>query len=180
MRHPGKTEDKINYKATFKLVFSLMKPHKLKFLAAFVYLIISTSINLANPIIIKYILDTAIPQKNKYALALAVLLYFGATILFLIANYLLSIKLITAGQLIITKLKNKMVNHLLNLDMSYYSKNPVGRLTARVESDTQALYELFTETAITIFKDIFMLGAVFTIMAFFNLKLTMILLPVFP
>ena len=180
MRHPGEIEDKINYKATFKLVFSLMKPHKLKFFAAFAYLIISTSINLANPIIIKYILDTAIPTKNKYALALAVLFYFINTVLFLIVNYLLAMKLIIAGQEIITKLKNKMVKHLLNLDMSYYSENPVGRLTARVESDTEALYQLFTETAVTIFKDIFMLGAVFTIMAFYNLKLTMILLPVFP
>ncbi|MCG2726669.1 MAG: ABC transporter ATP-binding protein/permease [Elusimicrobia bacterium] len=180
MRHPDEIEDKINYKATFKLVFSLMKPHKLKFIAAFAYLIISTSINLANPIIIKYILDTAIPTKNKYALLLAILFYFINTVLFLTVNYLLAMKLIIAGQKIITELKNKMVKHLLNLDMSYYSENPVGRLTARVESDTQALYELFTETAVTIFKDIFMLGAIFTIMAFFNLKLTMILLPVFP
>ncbi len=180
MRHPGEVEDKINYKTTFKLIFSLMKPHKLKFVAAFAYLIISTSINLANPIIIKYLLDTAIPDKNTYALALAVSLYFVNTILFLIVNYLLAMKLITAGQEIITTLKNKMLKHLLYLDMSYYSENPVGRLTARVESDTQALYELFTETAITMFKDVFMLGAVFTIMAFYNLKLTMILLPVFP
>ncbi len=181
MRHRGDiSEENINYKATFKLVFSLMKPYKLKFLTAFAYLLVSTSINLANPIIIKYILDTAIPDKNKYALLLAILLYFINTILFLIVNYLLAMKLITTGQEIITKLKNKMLKHLLSLDMSYYSKNPVGRLTARVESDTQALYELFTETAVTIFKDIFMLGAVFTIMAFFNLKLTMVLLPVFP
>ncbi|MBU2529467.1 MAG: hypothetical protein KKD35_00355, partial [Elusimicrobia bacterium] len=72
MRHPGEKEDNINYKATFKLVFSLMKPHKLKFISAFIYLIISTSINLANPIIIKYILDTAIPTGNKYALTLAI------------------------------------------------------------------------------------------------------------
>jgi ATP-binding cassette, subfamily B, multidrug efflux pump len=181
MRHRGDiSEEKINYKATFKMVFSLMKPYKLKFLAAFAYLLVSTSINLANPIIIKYILDTAIPDKNKHALLLAILLYFINTILFLIVNYLLAMKLITTGQEIITKLKNKMLKHLLSLDMSYYSKNPVGRLTARVESDTQALYELFTETAVTIFKDIFMLGAVFTIMAFFNLKLTMVLLPVFP
>lgn len=181
MRHRGGTlEDKINYKATFKLIFSLMKPYKLKFLAAFGYLLISTSINLANPIIIKYILDTAIPDKNKYALTIAISIYFLNTILFLIVNYLLAMKLITTGQEIITKLKNKILKHLLSLDMSYYSENPVGRLTARVESDTQALYELFTETAVTIFKDIFMLGAVFTIMAFFNLKLTMVLLPVFP
>ncbi|MCK4936947.1 MAG: hypothetical protein KAR84_08850, partial [Elusimicrobiales bacterium] len=158
MRHPGEVEDKINYKTTFKLIFSLMKPHKLKFVAAFAYLIISTSINLANPIIIKYLLDTAIPDKNTYALALAVSLYFVNTILFLIVNYLLAMKLITAGQEIITTLKNKMLKHLLYLDMSYYSENPVGRLTARVESDTQALYELFTETAITMFKDVFMLG----------------------
>ncbi len=180
MRHPGETEDNINYKATFKLVYSLMKPHKLKFFTAFAYLLISTSINLANPIIIKYILDTAIPTGNKYALSLAILLYFVNTIIFLVVAYLLTMKLIITGQEIITELKNKMLKHLLNLDMSYYSKNPVGRLTARVQSDTQALYELFTETAVTIFKDIFMLGAVFTIMAFYNLKLTMILLPVFP
>jgi len=176
----GDTKEKINYKATFRLLLGLMKTRKLEFTTAFLFLIISTLINLANPIVAKYIIDNAIPAKDLQHLYLAVGLYFVNSALFLLFNYFMSMRLIRTGQSIIVELKQRMLRHMLSLDLDFYSANQVGRLNARVQSDTGALYELFTETAVTIFKDIFTFLAVFAIMASYNLKLTLILMPVFP
>ena len=173
-------KEKINYKATFRLILGLMKTRKLEFAAAFAFLIVSTLINLANPIVAKYIIDTAIPAKNTRHLFMGAGLYFANSALFLFFNYFMSMRLIKTGQSIIVTLKQRMLSHMLSLDLDFYSANQVGRLNARVQSDTGALYELFTETAVTIFKDIFTFLAVFSIMAFYNLKLTFILMPVFP
>jgi ATP-binding cassette subfamily B protein len=173
-------KEKINYRATFKLVLGLIKPRRAEFAAAFAFLIASTLINLANPIVAKYIIDTAIPAKNQKHLLASAGFYFLNSVLFLLLNYLMSMRLIKTGQSITVELKQRMLKHMLSLDLSFYSANQVGRLNARVQSDTGALYELFTETAVTIFKDIFTFLAVFAIMAYYNLQLTMILLPVFP
>ena len=173
-------KEKINYKATFRLLLGLMKTRKPEFAAAFAFLIVSTLINLANPIVAKYIIDTAIPAKNPKHLYMAAGLYFANSALFLFFNYFMSMRLIRTGQSIIVEMKQRMLRHILSLDLDFYSANQVGRLNARVQSDTGALYELFTETAVTIFKDVFTFLAVFAIMGFYNLKLTLILMPVFP
>ncbi|OGR68499.1 MAG: hypothetical protein A2081_05760 [Elusimicrobia bacterium GWC2_61_19] len=173
-------KEKIDYRATFRLILSLMKPRKAAFALAFAYMAASTLISLANPIVAKYIIDTAIPAKDSRMLLLATAVFFGNTVLFLIFNYLLVLQLVRTGQDIMVSLKERMLSHMLGLDLDYYSANPVGRLTARVQSDTSTLYALFTNTAVTIFNDALMFLAVFGIMAFYNLKLTLVLLPVFP
>lgn len=173
-------KEKINYKATFKLIAGLIMPRKTEFFVAAAFLIVATLINLANPIVAKYIIDTAIPAKDQKHLFMAAGLYFSNSALFVLFNYFMSMRLIKTGQSLIVGLKERMLGHMLSLDLDFYSANQVGRLNARVQSDTGALYELFTGTAVTIFKDIFTFLAVFSIMAFHNLRLTLILLPVFP
>lgn len=174
------SKEKINYKAVFSLILGLIKPLKKEFAAAFFFLSAATAINLANPIVAKYIIDTAIPSKDQKSLFISAGIYFGNSVLFLFFSYLMSMRLVKTGQTIIVALKARMLRHMLTLDLDFYAKNQVGRLNARVQSDTGALYELFTETAVTIFKDLFMFLGVFAIMAYYNLKLTLILLPVFP
>ncbi|PIU19475.1 MAG: hypothetical protein COT18_07305, partial [Elusimicrobia bacterium CG08_land_8_20_14_0_20_59_10] len=173
-------KEKINYKATFRLVLGLIKPRKGAFALAFAYMVLSTLVSLANPIVAKYIIDTAIPARDGQALMLATGVFFANTLLFLVFNYLLMMQLVKTGQDIMVALKERMLGHMLGLDLEFYSANQVGRLTARVQSDTSTLYELFTNTAVTIFSDAFMFLAVFGIMAVYNLKLTLVLLPVFP
>jgi len=173
-------KETINYRSTFRLILGLIKPRRLEFAAAFAFLVAATLINLANPIVAKYIIDTAIPAKNTKHLFLAAGFYFFNSAAFLFFTYLLSMRLIKTGQRITVDLKERMLRHMLSLDLEFYSANQVGRLNARVQSDTSALYELFTGTAVTIFQDIFTFLAVFAIMSFYNLKLTMLLLPVFP
>lgn len=183
MHHEDFTEDKkeqINYKASFKLVLDLMLNQRRGFIIAFIYLIISTIIGLANPIFAKHILDVSIPQKDAHNLFLFTGFFTVNIFLSLCFNYLLYMQLVKTGQKIIVSLKKTMLAHILSLGMDFYSGYPVGRISARVQSDTSTLYELFTETAITIFKDVFMFFSVFGIMLFYNYKLTMILMPMFP
>ncbi|MEW6041696.1 MAG: ABC transporter transmembrane domain-containing protein, partial [Elusimicrobiota bacterium] len=116
--------EKINYRATFKLILSLMSPHKFKFMLAFSYLVLSTLLNLLNPIIAKFSIDTAIPSKNYLLLLIAITVYFVNSVFFLVFNYLMRMKLVKTGQEIIANLKNRMLRHMLALDLRFYSENP--------------------------------------------------------
>ena len=176
----GEKEERIDYRASFRLVSGLMRAHIGGFALAFIFLIFATAVNLVNPVLAKHILDGAIPSQDYFRLAVYSAIYAGNIFLSLVLNYLLYIQLVKTGQNLIVSLKKKLLDHLFSLGMDFYSENPAGRLSSRVQSDTGTLYELFTETAITIFKDIFMFISVFAIMLFFNFRLTMILMPVFP
>ncbi len=171
-------KEKIDYKSSFRLICSLLKPYKKNLYTAFFYLILSTGTSLLIPLLAKYAIDEGIKKKNLKYLLIIMSAYLINTLFFLLMNYLSSMKLIETGQDLILGLKKKLYDHLLNLDIDYYSKNPVGKIMARIQSDTSALYELFTQTVVSIFKDILLFIAIFVIMFYSNAKLAKILLPI--
>lgn len=173
-------KERINYRAAFSLLSGLIKDRKRPFAVAFAYMLGGTFASLLIPIIAKYVIDDALPAKDSGALLAAVGAYLATTLLFLYFNYLQVAQLAKAGQDLMVALKERLLAHMLSLDLQFYSSTPVGRLTARVQSDTSTLYALFTETVITIINDILLFAVVFGIMAFYNLKLTLVLIPAFP
>jgi len=173
-------KEKINYRATFRMLSGLILPEKRGFAFAFLWLLLSTALNLLSPIITKYIIDKAIPSKDAQLLVISAGVLFLNSMLFLGFNYLLQMRLIRTGQQIMTDLKKRMLGHMLALDLPFYAEFPVGRLTARVQADTSSLYELFTETTVTIFRDILMFVVTFGVMFYFSPRLTLIISSVFP
>jgi ATP-binding cassette subfamily B protein len=171
-------KEKIDYKSTFKLIYSISSEQRKDFVLAFLYLVFSTLFSLFTPILTKYAIDIAIKNNDIKKLFFFMSIYLLNSLLFLAFNYLSAVKLINTGQGLIFKLKNKIYKHLLDLDTDFYSQNPVGKIMARVQSDTSALYELFTETIVSIFKDILTFFAVFFIMYHYNAQLTRILFPI--
>ena len=173
-------KEQINYKAAFGLLSRLVLERKGPFAVAALYMTAATLLSLLIPVITKYIIDTALPAMNARGLLAAVGGYLGVTLLYLYFNYLQVAQLARAGQDTIVHLKRRLLRHMLSQDLEFYSATPVGRLTARVQSDTSTLYALFTNTVITILNDVLMFCVAFGVMFHFNRRLSMVLLPVFP
>lgn len=77
-------------------------------------------------------------------------------------------------------LRIKVFRHLEKLPMSYFDKNPVGRLVTRVTNDLQVLSQMLGEGLITIIQDFVMMGAIIVIMLIINYKLALITFLVLP
>lgn len=84
------------------------------------------------------------------------------------------------GQRAMFDLRRDLMTHLQRLDISYFDRNPVGRLITRVTTDVDVLNELFASGLVTIIGDLLMLG--FVIVAMFQLSpgMTGLLLAVMP
>ncbi|MDP2808388.1 MAG: ABC transporter ATP-binding protein, partial [bacterium] len=79
-------------------------------------------------------------------------------------NYLMLVLLESLGVKIVSALKEQLFGHLLGLDIAYFDQHPVGRLIARVESDTEAIRRLFTSTMFTVLGAVVSLGGMIFIM----------------
>ncbi|MEA2103525.1 MAG: ABC transporter ATP-binding protein [Candidatus Cloacimonadota bacterium] len=77
-------------------------------------------------------------------------------------------------------LRIKVFRHMQQLPMSYFDKNPVGRLVTRVTNDLQVLSQMLGEGLITIIQDFVMMGAIIIIMLLINYKLALITFLVLP
>ena len=68
-------------------------------------------------------------------------------------------------------LRMQIFRHLQRLPLSFYDRNPIGRLMTRVTNDVDVLNELFTSGVITVFGDVFLLIGIVIAMSQLDVEL---------
>lgn len=84
------------------------------------------------------------------------------------------------GQLAMFDLRRQLMEHLQRLDLSFYDRNPVGRLVTRVTTDVDVLNDLFASGLVTILGDVLVLVFILAIMFRLSPWLTLIMLAAMP
>ncbi len=78
------------------------------------------------------------------------------------------------SQRIMHDLRTHIFSHLQSRAMSFFTKNPVGRLVTRATSDVQNLHEMFSALFSSIFKDIFLILGIMVTLFFLSWKLSLV------
>jgi ATP-binding cassette subfamily B multidrug efflux pump len=84
------------------------------------------------------------------------------------------------GQMIMHDLRVRLFNHIQGLSVSFFTRNPVGRLVTRVANDVQNMHELFTSVIVFVFKDLFLLVGIAVVLMGINLRLALVSFTVIP
>ncbi len=84
------------------------------------------------------------------------------------------------GQTLMHDLRVRVFEHIQSLSLSFFSRNPVGRLVTRVTNDVQNMYELFTTVISFIFTDLFLLVGIAVVLLATNWKVALASFTVIP
>ncbi len=84
------------------------------------------------------------------------------------------------GQRAMFDLRRQLMAHLQKLDISFYDRNPVGRLVTRLTTDVDTLNELFASGLVTIAADVMVLSFVLAAMFKLSAELTLMLIGAMP
>jgi ATP-binding cassette subfamily B multidrug efflux pump len=84
------------------------------------------------------------------------------------------------GQRIIFQIREQLFRHLSRMSMSFFDRNPVGRIVVRVTSDTETLNQLYSQVVVNLVKDVIVLIGVVIVMLQMSFKLTMLAFAVLP
>jgi ATP-binding cassette subfamily B multidrug efflux pump len=95
-------------------------------------------------------------------------------------NFLQVYALEVAGQKMMHDLRMKVFSHLQSLSISFFDKNPVGRLVTRLTNDIQNIHEMFTSILINLFKDILLLVGIIFILLYLNRELALVSFSILP
>lgn len=95
-------------------------------------------------------------------------------------NYWQSNLLQYTGQHIIFNIRQQLFTHLSRMSMSFFDRNPVGRLVVRVTQDTESLNQLYSQVIVNLVKDVIVILGVFFIMLQLSVKLSLIAFAVLP
>jgi ATP-binding cassette, subfamily B, multidrug efflux pump len=95
-------------------------------------------------------------------------------------NFLDTLLMEYAGQMIMHDLRMRLFTHIQSLPASFFSHNPTGRLVTRVTSDIQNMDEFFTSVIAVVFKDIFLLAGIMIVLLGISWKLALVSFTVLP
>ena len=153
-----------------------MKPYKWRVVLALVMVAIVTPLELAPPLIFRKAIDSyfvpalhhVIPEAAAWSGIGWLSLLFLAVLTFdFLAQYIQIRIMQRVGQQTMYDMRREIFAHMQRLPMSYFDRNPVGRLVTRVTTDVDALNDLFAAGVVTMINDFFLLavmaGLLFTI-----------------
>lgn len=163
-----------------KRLLKFAKKYWYLFLLAVIFLFAATLVDLARPYLMGIAIDDYIKKSNISALnrmgVYFVLLVAAGFVFNLLQIYVLSY----AGQYIIYNIRQLVFSHLQKLPLSYFDRNPIGRLVTRITNDTETLNDMYTNVLITLLKDFAILLGAVIIMFRLNSSLTWITLAAMP
>lgn len=85
-----------------------------------------------------------------------------------------------SGQAIMHRLRMKIFSHLQKLPVSFFDKNPLGRLVTRNTNDVEAINQFFTEVVTALFRDFFLLFGIIIFLPILSLRLALIIFIILP
>ena len=170
MRQRDKYEEeklgKVYDSRLMKRLLSYVRPYKAWVAASVTLLLIASAAELAGPYLIKLGIDSYISTGDKRGLAWISLAMLTVNVVSFLLHYWQIYLMNLTGQRIIYDMRTEIFSHVQNQSLSFFDRNPVGRLMSRIMSDVQVLNELFTSGVVMALGDLFTLLGIMGIMLF--------------
>jgi ATP-binding cassette subfamily B protein len=181
---PAVSQEELLGKAyDFRLIrrlWQFIRPYKRLFLISMLVLPLQQAFGLAQPYLMKIGIDQYIAGKDLWGLQTVMLLFLGALIgetVAIFAQYYLSM---VVAQRCLADLRVAIFSHVQKLPMSYFDRNPVGRLVTRMTTDVDVLQEMFSSGVMTLVADFTMIIWIVGIMFYLDVELALVSLALIP
>ena len=157
-----------------------LRPHKWFVLGALLALIGDALTQLAPPYLVKIAIDQYIAQGDLTGLNNIAIVYLAVLVASFSLEYAQTYMMQMIGQRIMFDMRMQVYTHLQRLDVSFYDRNPVGRLMTRVTTDVDVINDLFTSGVVAAFGDLFMLVGIMVTLLWMDWRLALIAFSVLP
>ena len=172
--------DKIYNRTVIKKLLSYVLRYKASGLLSIFLVLITTVLFLMGPYLFGYAIDHGIGKGDKPLIYKIALLVLGIETLRFLLVIVQGYNIQAIGQKVMLDMRMDLFKHIQSLPISFFDKNPVGRIVTRLTNDIAAIGELFSAGVIVVIGDIFIIIGIFAAMFMLNLKLAIITISVFP
>ena len=176
-------------------LLTYLRPYKLQAAISLTAILLKAGADVLGPYLTKVAVDrymTAQPATHTSAFtrwlsphpATGITQIAGVYLAALVFSYLLEFVqtylMQWTGQKVMFDMRSQIFRHIQRMHVSFFDRNPVGRLVTRLTSDVDALNEMFTSGVFAIFEDVFALALIVFIMLRMNWWLALIAFAVLP
>lgn len=163
-----------------KRLLRYLRPYWKFVVTALVLTVVVNILGSYQPRFTQYAVDDFITPKTTDGLWIFAALFFSVFFFRFLFQYLQEILLNRVGQQVMFDLRTEIYTKLQNQEVSYYDKNPVGRIITRITSDVDSLNELFTSGVIDVLGDLVIIFAIIVQMFWLDWRLALVSLVTVP
>jgi ATP-binding cassette subfamily B protein len=156
------------------------RPYRTLMYGAFALLCVEGGVQVVGPLLTRRVIDVAVPAHDVRVVMICTALFFGALLAEFVTSYGQTWLTSLLGQRVMRDLRMEIFEHLQRLSVSYFDRNPAGRLITRVTSDVETLNELFTSGVVSGLGDLFTLVAISVAMLLMDWRLALASFAVIP
>jgi ATP-binding cassette subfamily B multidrug efflux pump len=166
-----------------------MRPYKWQVFLALALTLAVTPLELAPPMLFRAAIDRYLdPSAHHFISVLAArrglviisIIYLLVLFFDFLAQYVQIRIMQRVGQQTMYDMRQQIFRHIQRLSMSYFDKNPVGRLVTRVTTDVDALNDLFAAGVVTMINDFFLLAVMVGVLLYLDWRLALAALAALP
>jgi ATP-binding cassette, subfamily B, multidrug efflux pump len=145
-------------------LLTYIRPYLALVAGALVLLALEGATAVVGPWLTQRVIDDAIPARDLDFVKLAVLGLSASLLVQFACSYGETMLTGLLGQRVMRDLRTELFAKLQSLSVSFFDRNPAGRLITRVTSDVEQLNELFTAGVVAGLGDLFALAAMAVMM----------------
>ena len=160
-------------------LWRFIRPHRKVFFLSLLLLPVHQLFNLLQPLLLKAGID-AVGVGDGAALFTTGVLFFAALLAEAAAYFFQYYLSMLVAQRSLTDLRVEMFSHVQRLPMSYFDRNPVGRVMTRMTTDVDVLQEMFAAGALNLAADVVLIAAIVAIMLLLHPWLALVSLALIP
>jgi len=165
-------------KHLIKRLLGYLKPYKMKFLAAFLMMFVTTFTNIILPLATGWSIDymgrTDVTIENKM-ITLAIGTGIGLVILLVSVGvgFFQQRILQEIGQEVTHSMRKEVFEHIENLSIGQINLLPVGKLVTRATNDPGNISDMFTNTIVNLIRNVLMMIIIGTVLVILNWQMAL-------
>ena len=164
----------------FVKLMQFVKPYNKSFYLVMFFAVILSVITTVTPYLLKVVVDDYIIPKDYSGMTLIILLMIVALTVEVLLMFCFTYYSNWLGQKVIKDIRVKIFDKIINLKMSFFDKNSVGRLVTRAVNDIETIASIFSQGLFTIIADLFKMSVILLVMVIISFRLTIVVLLIFP
>ena len=164
----------------FAKLMQYVKPYNKSFYLVLFFAIVLSVITTVTPYLLKIIVDDYIIPKDYSGMTFIIFLMAVTLVVEVVLMFSFTYYSNWLGQRVIKDIRVKIFDKIINLKMSFFDKNSVGRLVTRAVSDIETIASIFSQGLFTIIADLFKMTVILLVMIIISFRLTIVVLIIFP
>jgi ATP-binding cassette, subfamily B, multidrug efflux pump len=156
------------------------RPYRALMYGALALLCVEGGVQVVGPLLTRRVIDVAVPAHDTHVVIASAGFLFLALVAEFVTSYGQTWLTSLLGQRVMRDLRMEIFDHLQRLSVSFFDRNPAGRLITRVTSDVETLNELFTSGVVSGVGDLFTLIAISVAMLLMDWRLALASFAVIP